>query len=131
MTTPDLEGPKEVIMTYVDGFVAAVPDENKEKFQKHAEAAAVIFKNHGALKVFECWGDDVPKGKMTDFYGAVEARDGETVVFSWVIWPDKATRDAANPKVMADMQAAGPIITDMPYDGKRMIYGGFDVIVEA
>lgn len=118
-------------MTYVDGFIAAVPNENKEKYRKHAEEAAAIFKKHGALKLVECWGDDVPKGKITDFYGAVKAEDGETVVFSWIVWPDKAARDAGNPKVFADMEAAGSSMSEMPFDGKRMIYGGFQVIMEA
>lgn len=117
-------------MTYVDGFVAAVPTANKEKYRKHAAEAAVFFKRHGAIQLIECWGDDVPKGDVTDFYGAVKAKDDETVVFSLVIWPDKATREAGNPKVFADMEAAGADMTEMPFDGKRLIYGGFETIVD-
>lgn len=117
-------------MTYVDGFVAAVPTANKEKYRKHAEDAAVFFKKHGAIQLLECWGDDVPKGDVTDFYGAVKATEDETVVFSLVIWPDKAAREAGNPKVFADMEAAGAEMTEMPFDGKRLIYGGFETIVD-
>lgn len=117
-------------MTYVDGFVAAVPTVDKEKYREHAADVAVFFKKHGALQVSECWGDDVPKGDVTDFFGAVKAKEDETVVFSYVVWPDKTTRDASNPKVFADMEAAGAEITDMPFDGKRLIYGGFETIVD-
>lgn len=118
-------------MTYIDGFVAAVPTANKEKFRKHAEESAVFFKRHGALQVMECWGDDVPKGEATDFYRAVKAGEDETVVYSFVIWPDKAAREAGNPKVFADMEAAGADMSEMPFDGKRLIYGGFEAIVDA
>ncbi|MEM7611650.1 MAG: DUF1428 domain-containing protein [Pseudomonadota bacterium] len=117
-------------MAYVDGFVAAVPTANKEAYRKHAAEAAVFFKRHGAVQIMECWGDDVPKGKLTDFYGAVQAKDDETVVFAWVVWPNRAARDAGNEKVFADMQAAGAEMSEMPFDGKRMIFGGFDGIVE-
>lgn len=88
-------------MSYVDGFVAAVPNANKAKYIKHAEDASHIFKEYGALKVVECWGDDVPDGKVNDFKGAVQAKPDETVVFSWFEYPDKATRDAANEKMMS------------------------------
>ncbi len=117
-------------MTYVDGFVVAVLTANKEKYRKHSAEAAVFFKKHGALHLMECWGDDVPKGYMTDFYGAVKAQEDETVVFSWIIWPDKAAREAGNAKVFADMETAGADMTEMPFDGKRMIYGGFEAIVD-
>lgn len=116
-------------MTYVDGFVLAVPTANKEKYRKIAEDAAVIFKEYGALSVLEAWGDDVPKGKVTDFYGAVQCKDDETVVFSWIVWPDKETRVAGMQKCMEDDRMQGPENT--PFDGMRMIYGGFDAIVEA
>ena len=118
-------------MTYVDGFVAAVPTKDREKYRQHAEAAAVFFKRRGALQVIETWGDDVPAGETTDFRRAVKANDDETVVFSYVVWPDKATREAGNAKVFADMEAAGPEMSEMPFDGKRLIYGGFEAIVEA
>jgi len=117
-------------MTYVDGFVFAVPKANKEKFKAHAQELDVLFTKHGALKVIEAWGDDVPKGETTDFYRAVKAEEDEVIVFSWVLWPDKATRETANEKVMADMQAMGDEAIKMPFDGKRMIYGGFETLVE-
>lgn len=114
-------------MTYVDGFVTAVPTAGKEAYRALAAMAAPLFVEHGALRVVECWGDDVPKGKTTDFWGAVKAEPGEEVVFSWIVWPSKATRDAGHAKVMADprMQCA-----EMPFDGKRMIFGGFDVMLD-
>lgn len=116
-------------MTYIEGFVAAVPTENKEVYHKHAAEAAPLFKEFGVRRFVENWGDDVPKGKVTDFYGAVQAKDDETVVFSWFEYPDKATRDAANEKMMNDprMKSMGE---NMPFDGKRMIFGGFDAIVD-
>ncbi len=117
-------------MTYVDGFVAAVPTANREAFRKHAEHAAVVFKEHGAVKVVECWGDDVPEGEITSFPMAVKRKDGETVVFSWILWPSRSIRDAAMKKVMADPRLQ-PHTNPMPFDGKRMIYGGFEIIVEA
>lgn len=115
-------------MTYVDGFVAAVPTANKEAYRKHAEAAAVVFKEHGALSLVECWGDDVPEGKINSLHTAVLRKDDEAVVFSWTLWPDKATRDAGWRKIMADPRMQ-PDVNPMPFDGKRMIYGGFDMIV--
>ena len=117
-------------MTYVDGFVAAVPTANREKFRKHAEAAAAVFKEHGALKVVECWGDDVPDGKVTSFSMAVKRKEDETVVFSWIIWPSREVRDAGMAKVMADPRLQ-PEANPMPFDGQRLIYGGFEIIVEA
>ena len=117
-------------MNYVDGYVAAVPTANRDKFLRHAQDAAVIFKEYGALQVVECWGNDVPEGKLTSFTMAVQRKDDETVIFSWVIWPSKAVRDAGWAKVMADprMQADK---NPMPFDGKRMIYGGFEMIINA
>jgi uncharacterized protein YbaA (DUF1428 family) len=117
-------------MPYVDGFVVAVPTVNKEKYKKHAEEAAVVFKEHGALKLVECWGDDVPEGKITSFPMAVQRKDDETVVFSWIVWPSRAIRDQGMPKVMADPRLQ-PDKNAMPFDGKRMIYGGFEMIVDA
>jgi uncharacterized protein YbaA (DUF1428 family) len=116
-------------MTYVDGFVAAVPTANRAKFKKHAEDAAELFKEHGAAKVVECWGDDVPEGKLTSFPMAVKREADETVVFSWIIWPSKEVRDAAHKKVMADPRMQ-PDKNPMPFDGKRMIFGGFEVLLE-
>ena len=116
-------------MSYVDGFVAAVPTANKARYTVHAELAAGVFKEHGALKVVECWGDDVPEGKVTSFPMAVQRKDDETVVFSWVTWPSRAVRDQGWAKVMADPRMS-PETNPMPFDGKRLIYGGFDMIVE-
>ena len=89
-------------MTYVEGFVVAVPTANKEDYRKHAADAAPMFKEFGVTRMVENWGDDVPEGKVTDFHGAVQAKDDETVVFTWFEYPDKATRDAANEKMMTD-----------------------------
>ena len=116
-------------MTYVDGFVAAVPTANRAKFKDHAERAAKIFTEHGALKVVECWGDDVPDGKVTSFPMAVQRKDDETVVFSWIIWPSRDVRKAAWEKVMADPRMRDDT-NPMPFDAKRMIFGGFETIVE-
>ena len=117
-------------MTYVDGFVAAVPSANREAYRKHAEDAAAVFKEHGALKLVECWGDDVPDGEVTSFPMAVKCKTDETVCFSWVLWPSREVRDEAMPKIMADPRLQ-PDSNPMPFDGKRMIYGGFEMIVDA
>ena len=117
-------------MTYVDGFVAAVPTANREKYRSHAEKAAVVFKEHGALKVVECWGDDVPQGEVTSFPMAVKCKEDESVVFSWILWPSRQARDAGMKKVMADPRLK-PDVNPMPFDGKRLIFGGFEMIVEA
>jgi len=117
-------------MPYVDGFVFAVPKANKQAFIDHAKKVDHLFTKHGALQVIECWGDDVPTGETTDFYSAVKAKEDETIMFSWILWPDKATREKGNEKVYADMQKLNEEMTDMPFDGKRLIYGGFESIVE-
>lgn len=117
-------------MNYVDGFVAAVPTVNREEYRKHAEKAAAVFKEHGALAVVECWGDDVPEGKVTSFPMAVKRQADETVVFSWITWPSRQVRDDAWKKVMADPRLQ-PDTNPMPFDGKRLIYGGFEPIVDA
>jgi uncharacterized protein YbaA (DUF1428 family) len=116
-------------MTYVEGFVLAVPIGNKDEFRKHAADLAPLFKQFGVTRVVEAWGDDVPDGKVTDFKGAVKAEEGENVVFSWFEYPSKAARDAANEKMRSDprMEAMG---ASMPFDGKRMIMGGFTPIVD-
>lgn len=116
-------------MTYIDGFVAAVPTANREAYKKHAESTAAIFKEHGALKVVECWGDDVPEGKLTSFTMAVQRKDDESVVFSWITWPSREKRDEAWKAIMADPRMQ-PGARPMPFDGKRLIYGGFEAIVE-
>jgi uncharacterized protein YbaA (DUF1428 family) len=116
-------------MNYVDGFVAAVPTANREAYKKHVEQAADVFKTHGALKVVECWGDDVPDGKLTSFPMAVHKKDDETVVFSWIVWPSRQARDEGMKKVMSDPRAR-PDVNPMPFDAKRLIFGGFDILVE-
>ena len=114
-------------MSYVDGFLAAVPDDKKDAYLQHARFAADIFKEFGAERIVECWEDDVPDGKVTDFRRSVQRKDGESVVFSWVSWPDKATRDAGWARMMEDPRMA---TMEMPFDGKRMIYGGFSPILD-
>ena len=114
---------------YVDGYVLAVPTAKREAYRVLAEAAAAVFKDHGALSVVECWGDDVPEGKLTSFPRAVKAEADETVVFAWITWASRAARDQGMQKSMEDprMDQAGPV----PFDGKRMIFGGFEAIVKA
>lgn len=109
-------------MAYIEGFVVAVPKANKETYQKHAAKASALFKEFGVTRMVEAWGDDVPDGKVTDFRRAVQAKDDEEVVFSWFEYPDKATRDAANEKMMSDPRMKDMGDT-MPFDGKRMIMG--------
>lgn len=117
-------------MAYVDGFVAAVPTENRQKYMAHAQQSAVVFKEHGALRVVECWGDDVPTGEVTSFPKAVQCKEDETVVFSWIVWSSKEVRDAGWAKLMEDPRMS-PENNPMPLDGKRLIYGGFEQILEA
>jgi len=116
-------------MKYVDGFVVAVPAENKEAYRQLAAKAAILFKEFGALRVVECWADDVAEGKLTDFRLAVKAQEHEEVVFSWIEYPSKEIRDAVNQKVMNDprMRELGDT---MPFDGKRLIYGGFTPVLD-
>ena len=117
-------------MNYVVGFVAAVPSAKREDFVQHARDAAVVMRECGALRVVECWGKDVPEGKITSFPMAVKCMEDETVCFSWVEWPSKEIHDEAMPKIMADPRLQ-PDRSPMPFDAKRIIWGGFDVIVEA
>jgi uncharacterized protein YbaA (DUF1428 family) len=114
-------------MSYVDGFVIPVPAGNREAYRKVAALAAPIFKEHGALRIVECWGDDIPDGEVTDFRKAVKAEGTENVVFSWIVWPSKEMRDEGNKKVMADPRLAG---AEMPFDGKRMFWGGFRILLD-
>ena len=109
-------------MTYIDGFVIPVKTEGKQAFIDHARRVDKFFIQYGALRVVEGWGDDVPAGKVTDFARAVQASDDETVVFSWIEWPDKGTRDAAFKAMESD---TAMMAEPMPFDGKRMIMGGF------
>lgn len=114
---------------YVDGFVAAVPTANREVYRHHAEIAATVFKAHGALSVVECWGDDVPDGDVTSLPMAVKRRPDEPVVFAWIAWPSKAVRDAGMAQVMADPRMDAKS-NPMPFDGKRLIHGGFEVLLQ-
>lgn len=116
-------------MPYIDGCVIPVSTESKEKYLKHAKLAAGVLKEYGALSVVDCWGDDVPEGKITSFSMAVRRKEGETVVFSWITWPSRAARDQGWEKVMKDSRMsleANP----MPFDSTRMIFGGFDMILD-
>jgi uncharacterized protein YbaA (DUF1428 family) len=116
-------------MTYVEGFVAAVPKDRKDEYRRHAAAAVPLFREFGAIRLVEAWGDDVPDGKVTDFKSAVQAKADEVVVFSFLEYPDKATRDAANERMRSDPRMR-EIGASMPFDGQRMILGGFAPIVE-
>ena len=115
-------------MQYIDGFVAAVPTANREKYLRHAKEAAEVFKKNGATRVVECWGDDIPTGKTTSFPQAVKLEPNETVAFSWIAWPSREARDTGMKKAMEDPRMKN---TEMPFDGKRMIYGGFEQILDS
>ena len=115
-------------MGYVDGFVAAVATTQREAYRGHCETAAAVFKAHGALSVVDCWGDDVPEGKLTSFPMAVMRQPDETVVFGWIVWPSRAVRDAGMAAAMADERFKS---MTMLFDGKRMIFGGFETISQA
>lgn len=117
-------------MKYVDGFLLAVPTAKKEVYRQYAQDAAAMFRAHGALSLVECWGDDVPEGKINSMHTAVLRKPDETVVFAWITWPDKTTRDAGMQKVFADPRSVATMHA-MPFDGTRMIFGGFEVIVDA
>ncbi|QQR89563.1 MAG: DUF1428 domain-containing protein [Myxococcales bacterium] len=112
---------------YIDGYLIPVPKANKEKYLEAAKKAAHMFKEYGASRIVEGWGDDVPKGKVTDFYGAVKSKEDEVVMFSWIEWPSKAVRNEGMKKMMEDAKMKD---MDMPFDGQRMIYGGFDPILD-
>ena len=111
-------------MNYVDGFVVAVPNGNRDSYRAAVAKAWPLFKEFGATRQVECWGDDVPAGKTTDFQRAVKAESGETIVFSWLEYPSKEVRDIASKKMQSDPRMK-EIFKDMPFDGKRMIFGGF------
>jgi uncharacterized protein YbaA (DUF1428 family) len=114
-------------VSYIDGFVVPVPFNRKEAYRAVAAKVAPIFKEYGATRLVEYWGDDLPDGKVTDFKRAVKAEADENVVFSWVVWPSKAVRDATSKKLMEDPRMKPE---DMPFDGKRLIYGGFELLLD-
>ena len=116
-------------MAYIDGFVIAVPNANKDAFIEHAREMDSTFMEFGATRIVECWADDVSHGEQTDFFRAVEAKEDESVVFSWIEWPDKPTRDAGMEAAMKDPRF-DPEKCPMPFDGARMIYGGFTPVFE-
>jgi uncharacterized protein YbaA (DUF1428 family) len=116
-------------MSYVSGFVLAVPTANREKYRKAAADAASYFRENGATHVMECWGENVPDGKVTSFPMAVKAKPEETVVFSWVEWPSKETADSTFAAMMKEPRF-DPKTNPMPFDAERMIYGGFETLVE-
>jgi len=111
---------------YVMGFLLAVPEDKKETYRNVAAAAGEMFRKYGAVEVMEAWEEDVPDGKHTDFRMAVKAEPGEKIVFSWIVWPDKATADEGQARMMSDEHIPGA--EEMPFDGKRMIWGGFSPI---
>lgn len=115
-------------MKYIDGFVAAVPTKNKAAYTRHIKQAAELLKKYGATKLVECWGDDIKEGKTTSFPKAVMCRDNETVVFSWIEWPSKKVRDEGMAGVLADPRMHA---MHMPFDESRLIYGGFEVLINA
>ena len=120
-------------MSYIEGFVIPVKTADRQKFIDFATSCDSIFIEWGAIRVLECWGDDVPTGKLTDFHRAVQAADDETVVFSWIEWPDKSSRDVAYEKMQDPAfndSRMDPGKNPMPFDGKRMIFGGFAPVVE-
>lgn len=116
-------------MPYVDGFLLAVPKANLERYKEMARTAGSVWKEYGALSYVECLADDVPYGELTSFPRAVQAKDDETVVFAWITYPSRAQRDEINKKVMADPRLAGDGWKEV-FDGKRMIYGGFESFLE-
>ena len=116
-------------MEYVEGFVVAVPTTNKEAYIRHAREGAVVFKEHGATRLVECWGEDVPSGEKTSFPMAVQCKDDETVVFSWISWPSREARDSGMEKVMKDPRMDSES-NPMPFDGSRLIFGGFQMVVD-
>ena len=116
-------------MTYIEGFIVPVPEAKRDAYRKQAADAAPLFQEYGVKRHIEAWDSDVPEGKVTDFRMAVDARPDEKVVFSWFEYPDKATRDAANEKMMNDPRMKD-MMSDMQFDGQRMIMGGFNAVIE-
>ena len=120
-------------MSYVDGFVMAVPTANKKAFIEHAKHADAILTEVGALRIVECWADDIQEGQLTDFWKAVNAKDEETVAFSWIEWPDKEARQKGMARMHELAVSDERFDTDkypVPFDGMRMIFGGFEIVYE-
>lgn len=117
-------------MNYIDGFVLAVPTKDREKYRQFAAETAPLFKDHGALEIVECWGHDIPDGEVTSFPMAVQCSDDETVVLSWIVWPSREVRDQGMETLIADPRMQ-PGAMDVPFDGKRMIMGSFEVLLKA
>ena len=118
-------------MPYVDGFIVAVPKAKVDEYKEFSRKAGEVWKEHGALHLVECVGDDVPYGELTSFPRAVQATEDETVVFSWITYELREHRDAVNAKVMADPRIKDQMdMSTAPFDGKRMIYGGFTTLLE-
>lgn len=117
-------------MPYVDGFVLAVPKDKIDAYKEMATLGCTVWMEHGALSYVECFGDDVPYGELTSFPRAVQAKDDEVVVFSWITYESRAKRDEVNAKVMADPRLKSDPST-MPFDGKRMIFGGFESFISS
>ncbi|WGL17405.1 DUF1428 domain-containing protein [Microbulbifer bruguierae] len=115
---------------YVDGFVVPVPTDKLDEYRALAELAGSIWKEYGALEYVECVADDVQSGKVTSFPQSVKLEEGETVVFSWIVYESREQRDEINKKVMADPRLAGMAPDSVPFDGKRMFWGGFKTFVE-
>ena len=128
--TPIVDEATPGSMGYTDGFVVPVPAANKNAYREMATKAAAVFKEYGAVRVVEAWGDDLPDGKVTDYKGAVKAKGDEQVVYSWIEWPSREHHDAVWPKIMAD-ERMKPDRATMPFDGQRMIYGSFSPVLEA
>ncbi len=115
-------------MPYVDGFLTPVPGDGYHAYMEFARISARVFREYGALDQVECWGEDLPEGELTSFPQAVNAAEGETVVLSFVLWPDRATRDAAMEGVMNDPRIS-PKHVSLPFDARRMVFGGFDMVL--
>jgi len=118
-------------MVYVDGFVVPMPKKKVQAYRRLAQKAGKVWREHGALEFRECIADDVKVGKLTSFPRSVKLKPSETLMFSWITYKSRAHRDRVNAKVMKDKRIAGMDLKLMPFDAKRMIYGGFKVIVEA
>lgn len=116
-------------MSYIQGFLIPVPEKSKVAYRELAELSAPVFKEYGATRIVESWGDEIPDGTVTDFKRAVKAQEGEVVVFSWIEWPSKTIYEAAVEKMESDERWKQ--IPEMPFDGKRMIWAGFQPIFES